>query len=106
MDNNLSEGLKTLKIGYLKKLEEMLPSFKLIDKEITPLYVDELYKKVHTISGTSGMYGLNKLSHISTGFEVYLKDIKCGIKSINEIELKEKLFQYIKTIEKVIDVGV
>lgn len=100
MDNNLESKLKELKKSYLKKLEDIILGFKTLlnDKEIN---IGELYKKVHTISGTSGMYGLKEISDISTEFEFYLKPLKENISVINEDELKNKILNFINDIEKI-----
>ena len=102
MDNNLQDKLKVLKLGYIKKLEGIIPEFKVLLQQIGASFNDELYSKVHTISGTSGMYGLNELSDTSTEFEVYLKEIKHDPSLHNEVELKEKLTKYIENIENII----
>lgn len=99
MDNSLQDKLKVLKIGYLEKLKEIIPEFWQMYEKISTLPIDELYIKVHTISGTSGMYGLSKLSAASTEFELYIKEIKKDITLKNDIELKERLYKYIKNIE-------
>lgn len=103
--NNLQKELEKLKLGYLKKLEGMVTDFWIIHKEISHSNIDTLYIKVHTISGTSGMYGLSELSDASTEFEIYLKEIKNDINLMNEAELKEKLFKYIKNIERIVAQG-
>lgn len=102
MDNNLLGKLNILKIGYLKKIESVIPYFKAFLEVPCAYDIDELYLKVHSISGTSGMYGLSELSDISTEFEIYLKEIKNGNNLVNELELKKKLLQYINDIEKVV----
>ena len=99
---NLEDKLKELKKGYLKKLESLVLDFKFFLETIEQADINELYSKVHTISGTSGMYGLTELSEFSTEFELYLKENKDNIDTVNKIELREKLFQYIKEIEKII----
>lgn len=101
MNINLQEELRELKIEYLKKLEKMIPDFWIIYKETNPTNIDNLYLKVHSISGTSGMYGLSELSEVSTQFEIYLQELKSDINLINEIELKERLFKYIKEIKNI-----
>ena len=104
MDNNLEIKLKELKKGYLKKLEDMILSFKILLND-NKVNIEELYLKVHTISGTSGMYGLSELSNNSTEFEFYLKPLKEEINSIDMIELKDKLSNFINYIEKVVLIG-
>ena len=99
---NLEDKLKELKKWYLEKLEGLALSFKSLLKSVEKIDLDDLYSKVHTISGTSGMYGLNGLSDISTEFEIYLKTIKNNPKLIKKEELKEKLLQYTQSIEKVV----
>jgi len=101
MDNNLQEQIKLLKIGYVKKLEGMLPEFKSISKKTSLLAIDELYSKVHTISGTSGMYGLNELSDFSTNFELYLKKIKNDSNCYDESIFLNMLVEYIEYIEDI-----
>lgn len=102
MDNNLQDQLKILKVGYIKKLEGSISEFKELAEKVDASvnFVEELYRKVHSISGTSGMYGLMELSDISTEFELYIKEIKNDINLLNEVELKDKLLQYIENISK------
>lgn len=101
MSINLQEELRKLKVEYLKKLEKMIPDFWIIYKETGTPNIDNLYLKVHSISGTSGMYGLSELSEVSTQFEMYLQGLKDDINLINEVELKERLFKYIKEIKNI-----
>lgn len=103
MNNDLENKLQGLKQIYLKKLETVLSELKaLFDSEQTD--INELYSRVHTISGTSGMYGLKQISEISTEFEIYLKKIKealqAGMGSINFNELRDKFSQYLSNLEK------
>lgn len=102
MDNNLHDKLNILKLGYIKKLEAMIPEFEILNKNIGSSFNDEIYTKVHTISGTSGMYGLNELSNLSTDFELYLKGIKSDSNGYDENLLKEKLTDYIENIQNII----
>jgi len=102
MDDNLQSKLNILKLGYIKKLETMVPEFEILSKKMDCSHIDELYSKVHTISGTSGMYGLKDLSDFSTDFEIYLKEIKNDPNCYNEVILKEKLTNYIKNVEKIV----
>lgn len=99
MNESLEDKLKELRKGYLKKLEDLLVGFKVLSNA-EKIDIVELYSKVHTISGTSGMYGLQELSNISTDFEVYLKEVKENIDFLNQEELKKKLLGYIAGIEK------
>jgi len=102
MENNLESKLNVLKKGYLEKMKGLVLGFKDILNDFEQFDFNELYSKVHTISGTSGMYGFLDLSEKSTDFELYLKDIKNNNKDLVETELKEKLSEYIVNIEKVI----
>lgn len=101
MNNDLAKKLKELRIGYLNKLKESYPDFKALAKE-EPLNIKEIYSKVHTIAGTSGMYGLKDLSDISTEFEFYLKPIKENPNLIEINEFKDKFSNYLKEIQKII----
>ena len=65
MNNNMHDKLKELRRGYLYKLRETFSQFKSLNEE-NPLNIQEIYMKTHTISGTSGLYGLLDLSEIST----------------------------------------
>lgn len=98
MDNNLQDKLNLLKIGYLKKLEGTIPEFKVLSDKINVSLVDELYSKVHAISGTSGMYGLKELSDFSADFELYLKRVKSGEICYEDDVLKGLLIKYIDQI--------
>lgn len=102
MNNNLEEKLKELKKGYMEKLKILVVTLKDLSDNLEQLDINDLYSKVHTISGTSGMYGLKELSDISTNFELYLKEIKNGNENLNKTELKEKLTEYINNIEIVV----
>ena len=104
MNNNLEEKLKELKKGYIKKLEVVLSELKtlLTDKNLA---INEIYLKVHTISGTSGMYGLKDISEVSTEFEFYLKPIKENPDVANREELKNNFSNYIDFLEKTISIG-
>lgn len=102
MNNNLEEKLKVLRIGYLNKLKDVCLSFKLLLEE-NPINIQEVYSKIHTISGTSGLYGLNALSNVSTEFEFYLKPLKENPDAVvNTKEIKEKLSDYISYLETVL----
>lgn len=104
MNSDLENKLKELKIGYLKKLEGILVELKdLYDTD--GLLIEPVYVKVHTISGTSGMYGLSELSNISSNFELYLKDIREKTDTFSEDEFKNKFLNYINDIEKIISAG-
>lgn len=104
MDNSLENKLNELKISYLKKLETIISSFKK-NLEENILDAKEIYSQVHTISGTSGMYGYQKISEYSTEFEIYLKLIKESIESLDREELKKKFLEYIVNMEKYISAG-
>lgn len=104
MGNNLQNKLNELKLMYLKKLETIIVDLKVnINSQV--IDIDDLYSMVHTISGTSGMYGLNKISDISTNFEVYLKEAKKNPEFVNQEELKNKALEYTAQLEKMILVG-
>lgn len=101
MNNDLAEKLKELRIGYLNKLRESYPAIKtLVDEE--PINIQEIYSKIHTISGTSGMYGLKEVSDISTEFEFYLKPLKENPDLIKIDEFKEKFSNYLNELQKTI----
>lgn len=99
MNNSLEEKLKELKIGYLKKLESVHSELKtLLLADVVD--INEIYSKIHTISGTSGMYGISDLSNVSTEFEFYLKPLRENPDSINIDELKNKFSGFIDFLEK------
>lgn len=101
MNNSLEDKIKELKVGYLKKLEDVLAELiTLLNAE--KINVDVLYSKIHTIAGTSGMYGLNELSNISTDFEVYLKEIKADIDSVDEGALRTKFSTYLLNLRDIL----
>lgn len=104
MNSDLEEKLKELKKGYLNKLKDTFPEIKiLLNNE--PINIQEIYSKVHTIAGTSGMYGLKDLSEASTEFEFYLKPLKENPNTINIEELKKYFLNYIEHLEKTISIG-
>ena len=72
MNKDFEQKLIELRKGYIKKLKDLPSSFIDLSHE-EPININEIYLKVHTISGTSGMYGLSDLSNASTEFEIYLK---------------------------------
>jgi len=104
MNNNLEEKLKELCKGYLNKLKGTFLDFKALSNE-KPININEVYSKVHTISGTSGMYGLKDLSSTSTEFEIYLKPLKENPNSINTKDLKDKFEIYLGDLEKILSGG-
>ena len=93
-----------LRKGYLNKLKDNSPYFKILLDQ-NPLNVQEIYSIIHTIAGTSGMYGLKDISETSTEFEFYLKPIKDNPDSMQSEELKNKFSNYINRIEKLISEG-
>lgn len=101
MDKNFEEKFKELQKGYLNKLRENFSSFKALLNE-NPINIQEVYSRVHTISGTSGMYEISNLSDVSVDFEIYLKPIKENPDSINIEELKNRFSNYLDSIEKII----
>jgi len=101
--DSLSLKINELKTGYLKKMETILSDLKLIISE-NKIDIDELYMRVHTISGTSGMYGLGDLSSVSTEFEIYLKTLKENANSDTK-DLITKLSDYTVYIEKLVIAG-
>lgn len=104
MNSDLEEKLRELRKGYINKLRETFSSFKaLLNNE--PINIQEVYSKVHTISGTSGMYGIKELSDISTEFEFYLKPFRENPASINTKELKTRFSDYLGLVEIVISIG-
>lgn len=101
MDENFNEKFKELQKGYSNKLKETFPSFKALLNE-DAINIQEIYSRVHTISGTSGMYGMSDLGDVSTDFEFYLKPIKENPELINIEEFKNRFSNYLDSIEKII----
>lgn len=100
MNDDLEKKLKELKKGYLNKLKDTFPEIKiLLNNE--PINIQEIYSKVHTIAGTSGMYGLKNLSELSTEFEFYLKPIKESPDLIEIEEFKNKFLNYLNELHKI-----
>lgn len=102
MNNNFEEKLKILKQGYITKLKTMLEEFKSIYSQEV-LNVNEIYSKVHTISGTCGMYGLSDLSERSTNFELYLKPLKEAPSILNQEDLRIKYSDYLNDLENLLN---
>lgn len=101
MNDDFVGKLNELKRGYIIKLKSVLKDIEALlgaDK----INVNELYSKIHTISGTSGMYGLKIISEISSDFEMELKVLKEKINPINEEELKGKLKAYIENMNDIL----
>jgi len=95
MNNEFELKLKELRKGYINKLKDLIPSFEdLLNAD--SINIEEIYIKVHTVSGTSGMYGLKELSDASAEFESYLKPYKENPTSINIEELKAKFLNYLE----------
>lgn len=101
MDNSLEEKIKELRKGYVIKLKDIISGLKILLTN-EKIDIEEIYSKVHTISGTSGMYGLNDVSNISTEFEIYLKNLRNDNSLINELELHEMLLKYIESIDDIL----
>jgi len=101
MNNDFEAKLRELRRGYLNKLRIILHEVRALCLEI-PINIQDVYSKIHTISGTSGMYSLNDLSNVSTVFEFYLKPLKENPETIQEEELKTKLSEYIVYLEKLL----
>jgi chemotaxis protein histidine kinase CheA len=103
MNNDLQSKLNELKKAYLKKLENVISNLENI--LASKIDINGLYSIVHTTSGTSGMYGLQDLSSVSTEFEFYLKQVKENSDLINQDELKNKLTDYIRSIKEIVLTG-
>lgn len=102
---NLHDKLKELKKGYLKKLESHCKDFEELAGTLSCDNVEELYKKVHTISGTAGMYGLKELSEFSTEFEMYLKTLREGFNISEKSILEENFQKYLDKLKETITTG-
>lgn len=98
--NDIQNKLNELKKGYLKKMETNIEELQSLAQKFEQSNVERIYSIVHTTSGTSGMYGLHKLSESSTEFELYLKPLRNDAGLIKEDEFIEKLTHYIETIQK------
>lgn len=101
MDKNFEEKFKELQKGYLNKLKENFPSFQALLNE-NPINIQEIYSRVHTISGTSGMYEISDLSDISADFEIYIKPFKENPESMDVEEFKNKFSIYLNSIRNII----
>lgn len=97
----LEDKLNELKKGYLKKLETVLQEFNALLNE-SEIDIKLFYAKVHTISGTSGIYGIKELSNYSTDFEIYLKEKINNDIQIEQSELKDKIVEYINFLNKIL----
>jgi chemotaxis protein histidine kinase CheA len=95
--NDFQEKLNILKQGYLNKLRSEFEAFSAL--LTVDVGVEDIYSRVHKISGTGGMYGLKELSEISTVFEVYLKEKRENPESINQEELYQKFSQYLTELK-------
>lgn len=104
MNNDLETKLKELKQGYVIKLRGILLE---LNSLVSVLQVDiqEIYSKIHTVSGTSGMYGLSEISEMSTELEFYLKPLRENPGSIDKEELEDKIRKYINQVEEMLAVG-
>jgi len=99
---DLQTILNELKKGYLIKLEtELLTLNSMLNTD--PINIEELYRKVHTISGTGGVYGLSQISDCSSEFEIYIKEKKDS--NLTQKELREELTKYTKLLERLILAG-
>lgn len=101
MNKEFEEKFKELQKGYLNKLKENMQGFKALLHE-TPFNFQEIYSRVHTISGTSGMYEMPDLSNISIEFEIYIKPIKENPDSADIEEFKTRFSNYLDSIEKLL----
>ena len=101
MDNNFENKLNELKNAYLKKLETTVQELENVFEQEEEK-IKTVYLIVHKIAGTSGMYGLSKISNLSNGFEEYLKQ-NDGIINIEEFETK--FIDYIEKLKDIILAG-
>lgn len=101
MNDEVKKKLQEFKEAYLKKLETIIVEFDDFLQQ-PAINIEEIYKKVHAIAGTSGMYGLKDISDISNTFEVYLKEKNVNPDVVEQKELREKLFEYKKCLESAI----
>lgn len=107
MNVDLSKKLNELKRGYLQKLKNVIFEFEECLDE-NKIDLSDLYSKVHSISGTCGIYGLNNLSDIATEFEFYLKKIKKKeVEDITKDKMLYKIFckkfsAFIKKVEMIL----
>lgn len=104
MDKNFEEKFKELRKGYINKLKSSFIEFKALLYE-NPININEIYSRVHTISGTSGMYGINDVSKLSTEFEIHLKPFKDNLVPINIEELKTNFLNYLESMETALSIG-
>lgn len=104
LPDGLNDKIDEFRKAYLKKLEDVIAGLKyFLDNEKNN--IDEIYSKVHQISGTCGMYGLRELSSISTELEFYLKKLKNDNGIMIESELHEIFLKYIKDVETILKRG-
>lgn len=99
MDKNFLENLNKLKKSYIKKLKLSVSDFEMILNNGT-IDIQDLYQRIHKISGTSGMYGLFEISNISSSLEFYLKKFKDNPEKINQEDLKQNLSEYLKSFKE------
>lgn len=104
MNSELEIKLEELRKGYFNKLKDIFSEFKALLEE-EALNVEEIYKKVHTISGTSGMYGMSTLSEKSTELELYLKSLRENLDSADSKELRVNFLNYVNHLESIILAG-
>lgn len=76
MVQKLEEKLGLLKQQYLAKLPSVIHDIKVLWNALCDdwdhLQICELHRQVHSISGTSGIYGLTNISHTSRDLERFL----------------------------------
>lgn len=102
MNDDLSKKLDVLKQMYIVKLKCIINEFwELFDNE--NIDASDLYLKIHSISGTSGMYGLTEIGDVSSEFELYLKSLNNDINFSNDEEFRNKFSAYIKTLNDILD---
>lgn len=98
MSENLQDKLKILAKAYINKLENHAVELSELAEQ-NNFDIDKIYSTIHTIVGTSGMYGFSRISELSTSLELYIKSIKDDSRTHN-IELKSKQKSILKTSKK------
>ncbi len=97
----LDESLNDIKIQYLEKLKEELPTFKkYLNENIDMEKAVEIRNIVHKISGTAGLFGLMELSKSACDAEMYLNPIRDGKFPLVEGDIKKCFEGIINLIEQ------
>jgi len=93
----INAKLEVLKKAYSQKIKSHIEDLKTFLAE--GFQPEDIYSIIHSISGTSGMFGMSEVSALATDFEFFLKELKNKPKGTDQNILNEKLEKFIRDLE-------